>query len=106
MQGLNLIEVRRVTIVTETTLEKRVLEKIQALGAKGYTCNYCFGKGRHEVFEDPYTGRSLVQIVVLARPSVAEAILRYLDQNQFEPFPHTAYMDTVVVLAGRDHHEF
>jgi hypothetical protein len=93
-----LVEVRRVTVVAETVLQQKLLEQFQKLGARGYTCSYCFGKGRHEVVEDPCTGRSLVKIVILARESVATAIMRYIHTSQFESYPAMAYMDSVVVF--------
>ena len=93
----HLVEIRRVTVIAETVLEKKLLEHIQKLGARCYTCSYCFGKGRHEVLEDPFTGRSLVKIVILARETVAHAIMEYVHTGQFESFPAISYMDSVMV---------
>jgi nitrogen regulatory protein PII len=94
-----LTEISRVTVIAETALEKTLIDEFLKLGAKGYTTINCFGKGRHEVMEDPYTGRSLVQIEVLARPPVAEAILEYVHKSQFKSYPVIGYMDTVKVHA-------
>jgi hypothetical protein len=93
------IDIRRVTVIAETNLEETLLKEFKRLGAKGYTCIYCTGKGRHEVLEDPYTGTSLVQIQVMARPSVAEAIMRYMHTPGLKRFPTTTVMDTVTVYA-------
>jgi hypothetical protein len=87
----------RVTIIAETALEKTMIDQCLKLGAKGYTTIYCFGKGRHEVMEDPFTGRSLVQIEVLCRESVAKAIMNFVHQSEFENYPVICYMDTVQV---------
>ena len=92
-------EIRRVTVTAETALENRLLEAFLNLGARGYTCIYCFGKGQHEVIEDPYTGRSLVRIEVLARPEVAEAILAYVHKAEFANFPIIGFMDNVQVYS-------
>jgi hypothetical protein len=96
----DLVQIRRVTVIAETVLEQQLLQEFTKLGAKGYTCTYCFGKGRHEVIEDPFTGRSLVRIEVLARPEVAEAILRYVSRDEFRTYPLTGFMDNVIVSRG------
>ena len=94
-----LTEVCRVTVIAETVFEKSFVEEFLKMGAKGYTCIHCFGKGRHEVMDDPYTGQSLVHIEVLAQQSVAEAILQYVHQPQFKKYPVIGYMDTVKVYS-------
>jgi len=90
-------QVRRVVIITDTAIEKPVLEHIMQAGARGYNCIYCFGKGRHETLEDPFTGRSRVRIEILAKEPVAKAIMDYVHRPEFESYPITAFMDTVDV---------
>jgi hypothetical protein len=94
-----LTEVYRVTVIADIVLEKTFVEEFIKLGAKGYTCIHCFGKGRHEIMDDPYTGKSLVHIEVLTQPSLAEAILKFVHQPQFKMYPLIGYMDTVKVYA-------
>ncbi len=98
----DLVEIKRVVVIADTVLEKTLLEQFLKLGAKGYTCNYCAGKGRHETLEDPYNGRSRVRIEVLAEASVASAVFDYVHRKQFGSYPVAAYMDTVEVNA-QDH---
>jgi hypothetical protein len=93
------VEISRVVVIADTALEKALLSEFLKLGAKGYNCTYCFGKGRHETIEDPYTGRSRVRIEVLTRPSVAASILEYVHRKQFGAYPVAAYLDTVEVDA-------
>jgi nitrogen regulatory protein PII len=95
-----MIEIRRVTVMAETALEHTLLDAFTKMGVKGYTCVYCFGKGRHEVIEDPYTGRSLVRIEMLARSEVAEAILAYVHKTEFSNYPVIGFMDKVQVYAS------
>lgn len=95
----DVVEISRVVVIADTALEKALLSEFLKLGAKGYNCTYCFGKGRHETIEDPYTGRSRVRIEVLTRPSVAAAILEYVHRKQFGAYPVAAYLDTVEVDA-------
>ena len=92
-----MVEISRVVVIVDTALEKTLLSEFLKLGAKGYNCTYCSGKGRHETLEDPYTGRSRVRIEVLTRPTVAAAILEYVHRKQFGSYPAAAFLDTVEV---------
>jgi len=94
-----LAEVRRIVVIADTAIEKPLLENFLKLGAKGYNCVYCFGKGRHETLEDPFTGQSRVRIEIIARQSVAEAIMDYVHRSEFESYAATAFMDVVQVHA-------
>jgi hypothetical protein len=93
------VEVRRVIIITDTVLEAPILEHIVKAGARGYNCVHCFGRGRHETTQDPFTGRSRVRIEVLAKESVAEAIMEYIHEPEFASYPITSYIDRVEVDA-------
>jgi nitrogen regulatory protein PII len=90
-------QVRRVVIIVDTAIESPILAHIVKSGAKGYTCTSCFGRGRHETLEDPFTGRSRVRIEILAKEPVAEAIMAYVHEPEFASYPITAFMDTVDV---------
>ena len=92
-------QIWRVVIIMDTAIEAPVLEHIMKSGAKGYNCIYCFGKGRHETLEDPFTGRSRVRIEVLAKEPVARSIVEYLHGSEFESYPITSFVDTVEVDA-------
>ena len=95
------VEISRVTIIADAALEKTLVQEVLRLGAKGYTCMQCFGKGRHETVVDPLSGQSRVRIEVLTRPAVAAAILDYVHQGRFENYPVAAFSDTVQA-DGRD----
>jgi hypothetical protein len=90
-------QIRRIVIIVDTAIEAPILEHIVKAGARGYNCVYCFGRGRHETLEDPFTGRSRVRIEVLAKESVADAIMSYVHEREFASYPITAFMDTVEV---------
>jgi hypothetical protein len=93
------VEVSRLVVIADTTLEKILLTEFLKLGAKGYNCSYCFGKGRHETLEDPYTGRSRIRIEVLTCPQVAASILEYVHHKPFGSYAIAAFLDTVEVDA-------
>ena len=93
----NWISVRRVIIITDTAIESPNLEHLMSIGVRGYNCVYCFGKGRHESMEDPFTGRSQVRIEVLASQSIAEKVMDYIHEPEFARYPIIAFSDTVEI---------
>jgi hypothetical protein len=93
------IEIRRVTVIVETSQEDTIVRELLRLGAKGYTSIYCTGKGRHGVLADLMAESPLVQIQVMARPPVAEAIMKYLHGAKIHNHPTLGVMDTVTVYA-------
>ena len=85
---------------------KRVLAKAQELGYRPNLTamiyplgprRHSLPQGRHEVLEDPFTGRSLVRIELLVKEEVAESIMDFVHEPQFGPYPITAFMDMVEV---------
>jgi hypothetical protein len=96
----NLVTVQRVTVVADSKLEADLLKQIARLGAKGYTCEDCRGRGEHEILQDVFSGASRVRIETIVQPTVAEAIMAYLDAPQFHQQALTACAETVQVLAS------
>jgi hypothetical protein len=90
----------KAVLVVETALEKEVLGEIQRLGVKGYTCVYCFGYGRHPVYEDPFMPSPQVRIETITTRQIGEAILKYIAAPQFANRPAIAYLEAVEVLAA------
>jgi hypothetical protein len=92
---------RRVVVITEKAIERVVLEEILKLGAKGYNCTYCFGKGEHGLVEDPFTGpeHGCVRIEVITSEKVADAIMEFLHRDSVQHYPITSFMDNVQVDA-------
>jgi len=99
-----LAEIRRVTVVTDVVLERMLLDEFTKLGAKGYTCMDCHGKGRHNVVEgvDPFSA-ALVRIELLVQPDVAQKIIDYLRREVFTNYACTACIETVEVASN---HQF
>lgn len=87
----------KVVAVVETALEQQVLKQFTRLGARGYTCVYCFGRGQHPVYEDMFTGHSQVRIEIVTSRPVAESILAYMHRAEFQNRPAVAYLEEVEV---------
>ncbi len=93
-------KVRRVVIIVDTTLTEQMLSKVVELGAKGYNCTRCSGKGMHAISGTPFEGDGLTRIEVLANEATADKIVNYVHSVQFQQFGRyalTAYSDTVDV---------
>jgi hypothetical protein len=97
MSMTNLVSIRRITVVADEVLEHTLLEQFIKLGAKGYTCMDCRGKGRHAVVEDIFTA-ALVRIELLVQPDVADAIIDYLHREVFQKYACTVCSETVEVV--------
>ncbi len=93
------VDVKRVVVIAESVLLKELLSQFAELGAKGYNCMYCFGKGEHGMVEDMFSSpdRSCVRIEMITTPEVADAILDFVHAGSVQRYPITAFVDTVEV---------
>ncbi|HLJ11305.1 MAG TPA: hypothetical protein VKU82_08950 [Planctomycetaceae bacterium] len=98
----NLVSVRRVTVVVESELEKMLVEQFAKLGARGYTCVDCRGRGEHEIAidDDPFVNAGRVRIETIVQPKVAADILNYLESPQFAARAIAACVEAVEVSAA------
>ena len=94
-----LVTVRRVTVIADQALEKRLLKEFWKLGIKGYSRMECQGQGKHELVEDVFSGVSRVRIEMIVQPAVGQAILDYLARPEFENYAVTTCLESVQVSA-------
>ena len=90
---------KRVTIVGEAVLEKRLVALVRAAGAKGYTLIDCRGEGSRGVRASEWEGAN-VKLETLVAGTVAGEILAVLARDYFERFAVVAYVDDVQVVRG------
>lgn len=88
-----------VTIVTERILEDRLLRKIEALGAKGYTLTEATGKGSRGVRASEWEGPD-IRIETLVSPTVADAIVEYVSSTFFEHYAVIVFVQEAEVVRG------
>jgi hypothetical protein len=93
----NLMAARRVTIFSDALFEDVLTQELRQLGAKGYTCTDCRGRGEHEIVQDLYVNSSRVRIETIVPPHVAEAIMNFVESPQFANQALTACIDEVLV---------
>lgn len=86
---------QRITLITDETLEKLVIDQALRLGVESYICSYCSGKPLHLATETPLSRHPLVRIELLSQPDAAAALMSYIQTLQSRNYPMTAVMDCV-----------
>lgn len=95
---MNLHPMKRVTIICESVLEERVVELLHEAGAHGHTALSARGGGHQGERRADTTETANVQIEVILKPMVAEALLLRLQQELFPAYAMVAYESDVRVL--------
>lgn len=96
---MNLVPMKRVTIVAESLLTERLQEDVLRLGASGYTSTLAEGRGSRGVRASEWEGRN-VKIEILVTPEIADRILQHLSEAYFENYAVIAYAHDVEVVRG------
>lgn len=93
-------QARRVTIIADASLKTVILDKVTALGAKGYNFSFCNGKGSHAITGEIYDSDMLVRIEIVTNDKVAADILDFIHAAQFaqlSQYALTTFSDVVDV---------
>ena len=96
---MELVPLKLVTIVAESLLEKRLVEEVKRLGAKGYTITPARGEGSRGIRSVDWEGQNIRLETIVS----GEGALRILQRLQEEYFPHyavIAYVENVWVVRG------
>ncbi len=88
-----------VTVVAERILRDRLLEAIQAAGARGYTLTDVTGEGTRHLAAHEWEGPN-VKLETLVNEEVAERILQALAERYFDHHSLIVYTSRVQVLRG------
>mgnify|MGYP003445139245 CR=1 FL=1 len=91
---MELVPLKLVTIVAESLLEKRLVEEVKRLGAKGYTITPARGEGSRGIRSVDWEGQNIRLETIVSE----EVALRILQRLQEEYFPH--YVENVWVVRG------
>jgi len=86
------------TIVTESSLEHRLISDIENLGARGYTISDCRGKGAQGTRDAEWDYDSNIRVEVICRSEIAEAITDYLHKTYYKDFAMVIFSGDVAVL--------
>ena len=95
---MNLHPMKLVTIICESILEERVIELLHEIGAHGHTAFTVRGGGHQGERIADISETANVQIEVILKPALAEALLQRLQRDFFTAYAMVAYESDVRVL--------
>jgi len=88
-----LVPARRVTVVTEATLEKILLEELAKLGVHSHTSAHVSGAGRHQLTDDVMPWHTAIRCEMVVSHEVADVVLDYLHGGHFKAYPLACWVD-------------
>ena len=96
---MELVPLKLVTIVAESLLEKRLVEEVKRLGAKGYTITPARGEGSRGIRSVDWEGQN-IRLETIVSEEVALRILQRLEEEYFPHYAVIAYVENVWVVRG------
>ncbi|WP_117238270.1 P-II family nitrogen regulator [Thermus sediminis] len=96
---MDLVPLKLVTIMAESLLEKRLVEEIKRLGAKGYTITPARGEGSRGLRSVDWE-RQNIRLETIVSEGVAMDILKKLQETYFPHYAVIAYVENVWVVRG------
>lgn len=96
---MDLVPLKLVTIVAESILEKKLVEEIKRLGAKGYTTVPARGEGSRGMCSLDWEGQN-IRLETIVPEEVALRILARLQEAYFPHYAVIAYVENVWVVRG------
>lgn len=96
---MELVKVKKLTIVAEALLEAKLVAALKERGIRGFSIIECQGEGSRGVRASEWEGRN-VKIETLLDPEKAQSVLAWLAQRFFETYSVIAYCQDVEVVRG------
>lgn len=86
------------TVITEASLERNLLQDLERLGARGYTVTDARGKGSRGVREAEWGTSGNIRVEVVCETAVAAAIAAYLKDRYYDDYAMIVFAHDVAVL--------
>ncbi len=86
------------TIITEASLERRLIADIKAHGAHGYTITEAQGEGSRGVRQPGFEKAGNIRIEVVCEAAVATQIAKRLEQQYYRDYAMILFSHDVEVL--------
>lgn len=86
------------TIVTESALERRIVQEIETLGAHGWTVSDARGKGRRGIRNSTWDGSSNIRIDIVCNEETATLISTHLQEMYYNDYAMILFVADVVVM--------
>jgi hypothetical protein len=87
-----------VTIITETALERRLIEDLKRLGAHGYTISDARGEGSRGVRNAGWDASGNIRVEVVCDPATAARIADHLKARYYDYYAMILFLSDVGVL--------
>ena len=86
------------TIITEASLESRLVRELEQLGAQGYTITDARGQGHRGPRDADWDADSNIRIEVICSRPVAESIATRMQEKYYNNYAMVLYSHDVAVL--------
>lgn len=96
---MNTTDLKLLTIITEPLLEQKLVDLIQASGARGHTISDCRGDGSRGIRAGDLSGKN-IKIESVVSPEVAKKLMSILQKDYFPRFALIAFLTDVSVVRG------
>lgn len=95
---MDTISRKLVTVITETALEQKLCDELNALGATGYTIVDARGRGSRGVRHADWSTSGNIRLEVVCDEARADAIASFLKDRYYKDFTMILYISDVQVL--------
>jgi hypothetical protein len=92
------VQRKLLTIITEASLERRLLADIKARGAHGYTITEARGEGTRGVRESGFEKAGNIRVEIVCDSVVAERIATWLKEHYYRDYAMILFTQDVEVL--------
>lgn len=89
---------KKLTIITEATIERLLTDQLEKLGAKGYTITEARGKGARSVRSGDWDQNMNVRIEIICEDSIAQKIIAYCTEHYYKNYAMILYLSDVEVV--------
>jgi len=89
---------RLLTIVTESALERDLVDDFERLGVRGYTITDARGKGSRGMRQSDWAQAGNIRVEVLCDPAVADRIAARVREKFYDHYAMILFMQDVSVL--------
>lgn len=96
---MQLIKLKRVTIISERILKDEIIELIKQKGAKGFTITDVEGEGSRGIRATEWEGKN-VKVETIVSDGTADEITKAVSDDYFENYAVIVYVSGVHVVRG------
>jgi nitrogen regulatory protein P-II 2 len=96
---MQLLELQRITIISERFLKDEIIDLIKSKGAKGYTITDAEGEGSRGIRASEWEGKN-IKLETIVSEITANKIINAISELYFESYAVIIYSNIVHVVRG------